>query len=489
MPSWKRTLRALVATPLRAVVLTYAAISLARWLRREAVATERRAAASEARRNGRRLERRRRKREAADASKTKAARRRAREEKRRAEPLGFKLTEKGEVRGSLGSSTTGGFGWYVTTAPLHAFDATRSPEKKAPRKKAVRFSLDATKEFYGFVFRVSDGVCVAHGTSPDFVGLTLGEVLARTRNDAVTGDELHRRFVDAAYGTDEGGGFVEYAWRNDADAPLKSKGAYVVKLRSRPASRGDDFRELSTDVKVVTDAFRRSQQNTPLYAGVGYAVVPPSHARRPSVAAPDGLYGFVVTGEGRVVAHGGSPEFVGLTLSEVLQRAHNTRIDGDQLSELIERAGAAGGGWISYPWRNRESDVLAQKGCFVVRLERERGRPDSPASLTKSHTVLYAGVGFFPGGGAGEPADDGDRPSTPPLPTPPPVPPSPDAARAALHALVRRVDAGDDLGRAVADGSLGAAAAEAICWSRTSLPEDLLATLRNHAVSHLADHC
>ena len=489
MPSWKRTLRALVATPLRAVVLTYAAISLARWLRREAVATERRAAASEARRNGRRLERRRRKREAADASKTKAARRRAREEKRRAEPLGFKLTEKGEVRGSLGSSTTGGFGWYVTTAPLHAFDATRSPEKKAPKKKAVRFSLDATKEFYGFVFRVSDGVCVAHGTSPDFVGLTLGEVLARTRNDAVTGDELHRRFVDAAYGTDEGGGFVEYAWRNDADAPLKSKGAYVVKLRSRPASRGDDFRELSTDVKVVTDAFRRSQQNTPLYAGVGYAVVPPSHARRPSVAAPDGLYGFVVTGEGRVVAHGGSPEFVGLTLSEVLQRAHNTRIDGDQLSELIERAGAAGGGWISYPWRNRESDVLAQKGCFVVRLERERGRPDSPASLTKSHTVLYAGVGFFPGGGAGEPADDGDRPSTPPLPTPPPVPPSPDAARAALHALVRRVDAGDDLGRAVADGSLGAAAAEAICWSRTSLPEDLLATLRNHAVSHLADHC
>ena len=463
MPSWKRTLRALVATPLRAVVLTYAAISLARWLRREAVDLERRAAASEARRNGRRLERRRRKQEAADASKTKAARRRAREEKRRAEPLGFKLTEKGEVRGSLGSSTTGGFGWYVTTAPLHAFDATRSPEKRAPKKKAVRFSLDATKEFYGFVFRVSDGVCVAHGTSPDFVGLTLGEVLARTRNDAVTGDELHRRFVDAAYGTDEGGGFVEYAWRNDADAPLKSKGAYVVKLRSR--------------------------QNAPLYAGVGYAVVPPSHARRPSVAAPDGLYGFVVTGEGRVVAHGGSPEFVGLTLSEVLQRAHNTRIDGDQLGELIERAGAAGGGWISYPWRNRESDVLAQKGCFVVRLERERGRPDSPASLTKSHTVLYAGVGFFPGGGAGEPADDGDRPSTPPLPTPPPVPPSPDAARAALHALVRRVDAGDDLGRAVADGSLGAAAAEAICWSRTSLPEDLLATLRNHAVSHLADHC
>ena len=54
---------------------------------------------------------------------------------------------------------------------------------------------------------------------------------------------------------------------------------------------------------------------------------------------------------------------------------------------------------------------------------------------------------------------------------------------------MRRVDAGDDLGRAVADGSLGAAAAEAICWSRTSLPEDLLATLRNHAVSHLADHC
>ena len=63
-------------------------------------------------------------------------------------------------------------------------------------------------------------------------------MLARTRNDAVTGDELHRRFVDAAYGTDEGGGFVEYAWRNDADAPLK-RAAPRRRLFLQCATRGE----------------------------------------------------------------------------------------------------------------------------------------------------------------------------------------------------------------------------------------------------------
>ena len=76
------------------------------------------------------------------------------------------------------------------------------------------------------MFRVADAVCVAHGTSPDFVGLTLSEVLARTRNSAIAGEDLHAKFVQAAYSSD-GGGWVEYSWRRSADAPLKSKGAYV----------------------------------------------------------------------------------------------------------------------------------------------------------------------------------------------------------------------------------------------------------------------
>ena len=128
-----------------------------------------------------------------------------------------------------------------------------------------------------------------------------------------------------------------------------------------------------------------------------------------------------------------------------------------------------------------------------MRIERAQSRPDSPASLLRAEKVLYAGVGFFPNNRRPPPppppaADPDDRPATPPLPVPPPVPPSKEAARAALNALVQRVGEGDALDEAVANPTLGAAAAEAICWSRTPLPDDLLAVLRNHANNHLAEH-
>ena len=72
----------------------------------------------------------------------------------------------------------------------------------------------------------------------------------------------------------EGGSWVEYAWRRTASSPLKTKGAWISRVT---AKNGDD-----------------------LYVGVGFAVLPPVQA--PS----DGLYGFVVNGDGKIVAHGGS---------------------------------------------------------------------------------------------------------------------------------------------------------------------------------------
>ena len=75
-----------------------------------------------------------------------------------------------------------------------------------------------------------DGVCVAHGADPSFVGLTLSAVLQRTRNTDVEGGELHRRFVAAA---ERGGDFVSYAWRNDASSSVRIKGAFITPLKAR----------------------------------------------------------------------------------------------------------------------------------------------------------------------------------------------------------------------------------------------------------------
>ena len=336
-----------------------------------------------------------------------------------------------------------------------------SREKKA--KRSVRFQLDAAQEFYGFAFRCRDAVCVAHGTQPEFVGLSLTECLRRTRNDSIDGEELHGRFGEAA--SVEGGSWVEYAWRRTAASPLKTKGAWISRVT---AKNGDD-----------------------LYVGVGFAVLPP-------IQAPtDGLYGFVVNGDGKIVAHGGSRALVGKTLEDAVRLSDNNEVDGAELTRRIVGAGERGGGWLAYPWRNQASDTLKGKGCYVVKLQRDATEAtDSGGELSGSElsggelsdegilrrkvgrravgadTVLYAGVGYF----------ERDARHTPPS-----IPPSPEAARAALDALVEVVGSGADPATAVSDDRLGAAAAASTCWSRTALPRELADVLRERAVAHIRD--
>ena len=43
---------------------------------------------------------------------------------------------------------------------------------------------------YSFAFDEQSGRCVAHGASPDFVGMSLGEICASTHNSELDGDLL-----------------------------------------------------------------------------------------------------------------------------------------------------------------------------------------------------------------------------------------------------------------------------------------------------------
>jgi len=94
---------------------------------------------------------------------------------------------------------------------------------KAPPPQPTRNGM------YGFIFD-GDGVCVAHGASRSFVGMTLSQIISVTANDQLDGRELLARFIGAAR---LGGGWVGYPWRNAPDEPLRSKGAFISLLGSR----------------------------------------------------------------------------------------------------------------------------------------------------------------------------------------------------------------------------------------------------------------
>jgi len=452
----------------------------------------------------------------------------------------FSVTdERGCDRGALSDGRAHQWGWLVDSRPLEPvakpsvqsalrgrrrsrssggpiYDADSSeagdlPEalsesdaEARPERKSVKFRLDEAAGFYGFVFNY-DGLCVAHGADSSFVGKTLGEVLQLTQNTEADAATLHERFKQAA---EAGGEWVSYAWRNDSLQKLQLKGAWISKI---------------------------TQWGQSHYAGIGYSLVPPP------TEESTGMYGFVCTAEGLLLAHGCSPAFVGRTLAEVIEVTANTQIDMKTLLRRFHAAARLGGGWVRYPWRNSASSPLRTKGCFVTRISREEAYPAaacpahkqadtaggsdgyvSPSLLRppahSSHGHLFAGVGYFEASEhptsatrreSGALAACGARSgssivSSPPhgqRAPPPAVPPSVAAAKAATvvlkELLLRSSSAANGDGTAgpplsqlqhlVSDatGDLAAAAAEVTCWQAIDMPEELRTLLRDHATSHL----
>ena len=86
-----------------------------------------------------------------------------------------------------------------------------------------------------------------------------------------------------------------------------------------------------------------------------------------------GFYGFVFSYDGTCVAHGADDSFVGLSLKQVFERSHieeggAAALKGEDLHRRFVAAAEAGGGWVSYTWRNSPEATLRVKVRVRVRV-------------------------------------------------------------------------------------------------------------------------
>ena len=348
-------------------------------------------------------------------------------------------------------------------------DEDEEEEQLGESNGKPEFALDGRENFHAFLF-TDDAVCVAHGGDPSNVGKTLAQIF---QNEEIEDASLlHERFMRVAAA---GGGWCAYSWRSSPSA-VRLKGAYIVSANVGNGRRG--------------------------YAGVGYLLCPPESAGRAL-----GLYGFVCTGEGKFVAHGGASSFVGSSLAKVVAETNNHLIDAGDLLHRFTTAARLGGGFVEYPWRNSPDAPLLTKGAHVMRVELGSGCTNAAAALQKHDEcnwsgsysnlaalaaaaetkvestdwlatgggrarTLFCGVGYF--GGDAEKAEASDESAALRWRA---------AARASCLALKRKLaDANTDeeVGAYLVDGEgvLAAAAAEALCREEPELPPSLAALLR-----------
>jgi len=218
----------------------------------------------------------------------------------------------------------------------------------------------------------------------------------------------------------------------------------------------------------------------PFYAGVGYSLIPPATLKKTASETPaaEGLYGFVCTREGRVLAHG-IDAFIGKTLQEVLNITENHEIAQEGLLEKFEAASEQGGAWTCYPWRNDKTDSLRKKGAHIMKM-------DHPA-----HGSVYCCVGYF--GERHLHMDIDDTQDGGVEPPPAVILPTREAAKASTTLLMSQIleEASDKDGqlhlRQIVQqhsGKMSDAALKDLCWQSTTLPEELRKSLHAHAVEH-----
>ena len=288
----------------------------------------------------------------------------------------------------------------VATALLRAETAARVQEVLAgvTWRRYNQQATDASVGFYPFVYRfdptnihdpsLGGGTCLAHGSASANVDRTIADIIAGAGDgDLTVGLNLGISFSEAAL---EGGGYVAYTWRgvrkvslivglrrfgvtyylgvgfNHVSAPLgQGPGCGICDMNYNYPCSWHNVLSLvghvqslmlmakGTEAVTVDEALSRIT-HSPLYNADQDLV-----SRGGSTAAA--LYAFVYRySDGMCVAHGVRSDWL-------YDATHAASFD-----QAIYRDKAdAGGGWVSYQWRNNPDEPEYLKSAYIVKVTRD----------------------------------------------------------------------------------------------------------------------
>ncbi len=208
------------------------------------------------------------------------------------------------------------------------------------------------KDLYVFVVK-PDGVTVAHAGDPKLVGTNV------TALKDAEGKEFGTAIVTEA--TPEGD-WVDYYWRNYDDGKVEAKSSWVVGHGGyifgvgiyRPEEESAERGTAAEAQAMVARAIQRFDAAGPAKT---FAEI---DAQDPAFRDRD-LYVFVIGPDGRIAAHAGDVERIGLDLRDI--RDHDDRPYGQMILDEATPEGV----WIDYERLDYLSNKVLPKSSWVVR--------------------------------------------------------------------------------------------------------------------------
>ena len=268
--------------------------------------------------------------------------------------------------------------WLATTTARDLDELVRGGHDGLQWVTDKFFNLE--EGFYPFVFSKETMECVAHGSNPSLVGLTLPTIFQEFGIGYSDVFAVHDRFVAAA---NNGGGWVHYLWSDHGRAT--SKLSFITSLADQyylgvgyedeqlppdlPCSdRYDSWCSITNVRSLLGKAQFRLNQAESLEnfeAGIFHLSFDESHR------IEGGLYTFMYSYDGRLKSHAVLHGFFGKTLWDIVQENKlGTFEEGFNLNEkFIDAAEGLDSGWVQYQWRNSLDEPTYTKIAYLVKIE------------------------------------------------------------------------------------------------------------------------
>jgi signal transduction histidine kinase len=235
--------------------------------------------------------------------------------------------------------------------------------------------------FYPFVFDSLTGNCMANGVSPDMVGKSLAEIFQDMGIGFSLAEELHERFTQAA---ENGGGWVQYMWREEPEADISDKVAFVTSVLDRyylgvgysntqlplelPCTdKYDSWCSINNVQSLVGKAETRLNQALSLdqFESTLYEI----SFNEEEYVVEGGHYLYLYSFDGTLKAHAHLNEYAGKGLGYIFGELGRNPKEGEDLHLALRRAAEGeGDGWIQYPWKNKVEEPEYTKIAFVVKI-------------------------------------------------------------------------------------------------------------------------